>query len=144
MAWDELDHTGTLWTVPSARIKVKLPLVVPLSSSARELLDTVPRIEGCPYVFTNRGNRPVRDWSGAVENATAASGVSDWSAHDLRRTVRTGLSRLGVASDIAERVLGHVIPGVRAVYDRHDYVDAKRDALERWAAHLETVVRLNG
>jgi len=136
MRWDEVDFAGKLWTVPAERVKVNLPLLVPLSDAAVELLARVPRFDGCPYVFSTRRNRPVQDWSGAVEDATERSGVNGWRVHDLRRTVRTGLSRLGVAADIAERVLGHVIPGVRAVYDRHEYLPEKRAALDRWAAHL--------
>jgi integrase len=140
MAWSELDLASGLWTIPAERNKVNVALVVPVPSLGIEALAGVPRMDGCPYVFSTRGNRPIRDWSGAVETATELSGVTDWSAHDLRRTVRTNLSRLGVASDIAERVLGHVIPGVRRVYDRYEYLAEKRDALERWAAHLTALV----
>jgi hypothetical protein len=50
------------------------------------------------------------------------------------------MSRVGVSSDIAERVLGHVIPGVRGVYDRYAYVDEKRDALERLAGVVEGIL----
>ena len=76
-----------------------------------------------------------------------------WVNHDLRRTLRTGLSKLRIDRDIREAVLAHTRPGVEGVYDRHDYFDEKRDALERWAAHsanLATpsvstnVVRLRG
>ena len=59
--------------------------------------------------------------------------MSPWMLHDLRRTARSLMSRAGVSADIAERVLGHVIPGVRGVYDRHSFLDEKRDALERLA-----------
>lgn len=144
MAWSEVDLGAGLWTIPAERNKVKVALVVPLTPLATDVLAAAPRIDGCPYVFSTRGNRPIRDWSGAVEDATERSGVGDWSAHDLRRTVRTGLSRLGVSADIAERVLGHVIPGVRRVYDRHEYLAEKRAALERWAAHVTALVVSDG
>lgn len=144
MAWSELDLAAGLWTIPAERNKGNVALVVPLPSLATEALAGAPRMDGCPYVFTTRGNRPIRDWSGAVDRAREASGINSWRVHDLRRTVRTNLSRLGVASDIAERVLGHVIPGVRRVYDRYEYVNEKRDALERWAAHLTALVARDG
>lgn len=140
MAWDEVDVRAKLWTIPAERVKVNLPLLVPLSASAANLLAHTPRLDACPYVFSTRRNRPIQDWSGAVEDATERSGINGWHAHDLRRTVRTNLSRLGVTADIAERVLGHVIPGVRRVYDRHDYLEEKRDALKRWAAHVRALV----
>ncbi len=64
-----------------------------------------------------------------------------WTFHDLRRTARSLLSRAGVSADIADRVLGHAIAGVRAAYDHHAYVVEKRDALERLAALIERILR---
>ena len=74
--------------------------------------------------------------------------------HDLRRTLRTGLSKLRIDRDIREAVLAHTRPGVEGVYDRHDYQAEKKDALERWAAYVRdlasheveatNVVRLRG
>jgi integrase len=63
-----------------------------------------------------------------------------WVHHDLRRTARSLMSRTGVFPDVAERVLGHVIPGVRGTYDRYEYFDEKRDALERLAALIERIL----
>jgi integrase len=60
--------------------------------------------------------------------------MAHWTLHDLRHTARSLMSRAGVSADIAERVLGHKIPGVRGVYDRHEYATEKRDALERLAS----------
>jgi integrase len=74
--------------------------------------------------------------------------------HDLRRTLRTGLSKLRVDRDIREAVLAHTRPGVEGVYDRHDYQLEKKDALDLWAAYVQrlslqdaksnNVVRLRG
>jgi integrase len=63
-----------------------------------------------------------------------------WVLHDLRRTARSLLSRAGVRPDISERVLGHAIPGVEGVYDRHSYSDEKADALNRLAALVESII----
>jgi len=68
--------------------------------------------------------------------------VSDWRLHDLRRTARTGLAALRVDPDISERVIGHVIGGVRGVYDRYLYLDEKREALDRWAQRIGEIVNL--
>jgi integrase len=70
-----------------------------------------------------------------------ASGVKDWRLHDLRRTARSLLSRAGVNPDVAERCLGHAIPGIRGVYDRHAYTEEMRVAFERLAALIDTIVR---
>jgi integrase len=58
----------------------------------------------------------------------------------LRRTARSLLSRAGVNPDVAERCLGHAIPGVRGIYDRHRYIDEMRHAFEALAAEIERIV----
>ena len=63
-----------------------------------------------------------------------------WSLHDLRRTARSLMSRASVPSDHAERVLGHVITGVRSVYDRHKYEEEKSDALQKLAAMIDRIL----
>ena len=63
-----------------------------------------------------------------------------WRVHDLRRTARSLLSRAKVDPDIAERVLGHALPGIRRVYDKHAYLSEKRDALERLAELIKSIV----
>ena len=70
-----------------------------------------------------------------------ASGTKDWRLHDLRRTSRSLMSRAGVLSDHAEAALGHVIGGVRGVYDRHEYLEEKRTAFEKLASLIEGIVR---
>jgi len=59
-----------------------------------------------------------------------------FTLHDLRRTVRTALSRLGVADETAEMVIGHMPQGVRKVYDMHDRLDERKEGLNRWAEHV--------
>ncbi len=66
--------------------------------------------------------------------------MPDWVLHDLRRTVRSLMAKAGVADNIAERVLGHVIAGIQGIYNRHDYVEGKADAFGRLAAHVETIL----
>ena len=63
-----------------------------------------------------------------------------WVMHDLRRTARSLMSRAGVRPDIAERVLGHAIPGVAGIYDRFKYRAEKADALQRLAALIESII----
>ena len=70
----------------------------------------------------------------------AASGVKGWRLHDLRRTARSLMSRAGVPTDHAERCLGHVIGGVRGVYDRHEYHTEKQQAFEALAGLIERIV----
>jgi hypothetical protein len=68
------------------------------------------------------------------------SGVSDWTLHDLRRTVVSGMARLGVAPHVADKILNHqtgTISGVAAVYQRHEFMRERKEALEVWGKHVQ-------
>jgi integrase len=67
-----------------------------------------------------------------------------WTLHDLRRTGRSLMSRAKVPSDHAERVMGHVIGGVRETYDRYEYLDEKRDALAKLSNLLREIIDQSG
>jgi hypothetical protein len=66
--------------------------------------------------------------------------LAPWTNHDIRRTVRSNLSRLRVTEEAREALLAHVRPGIKGTYDHHDYLDEKREALEAWAARLRSIV----
>jgi integrase len=86
-----------------------------------------------PFSGFSKAKRALDDAIAGLRSKEKRNPMPPWVLHDLRRTARSLMSRAGVASDIAERVLGHVIPGVRGVYDRHEYLAEKRDALEQLA-----------
>jgi integrase len=126
--------------LPAERNKTKVDLLRPLSATAQKIIDEQPRIEGCPHVFTTTGRRPVGNFSEHKRAFDAASGVSGWVLHDLRRTARSLLSRAGVSADVAERYIGHVLTGVRGIYDRHEYQTEKARAAEALAALVHRIV----
>jgi integrase len=130
-----------VWLLPPARNKTKLELVRPLSAAAMAIIESRPRIAGSPYVFTSTGDRPFSGLSRDKRAFDVACGVTGWWFHDLRRTARSLMSKAGVPSDHAERVLGHVIGGVRGTYDRYSYQEEKRVAYEKLAALIERIVR---
>jgi integrase len=136
MKWSEI--TGPDWTLPAARNKVKFELVRPLSKEAQSLLAKIPRVG--EFVFTYDGRRPISGFSDLKSEIDRKSGVTDWTLHDVRRTARSLMSRAGVNPDIGERCLGHVIPGMRGVYDRHKYRDEMALAYEALAAQIERIV----
>ena len=76
----------------------------------------------------------------AGDDPTRVETPRNWTLHDLRRTAKTLMQRAGVRPDISERVLGHVIGGVRGTYDRHDFRDEKRDALEKLARQFDWII----
>ena len=119
---------------------MKVDLVRPLSPAAQDVLAKLPRIGKAGYVFTTDGRSGLGGFSKFKRKLDKASGVTGWTLHDLRRTARSLMSRAGIPSDHAERCLGHVIGGVRGVYDRHEFHAEKKRAYEALAAQIERIV----
>ena len=144
--WGEVDFEAKTWTIPGENSKSGRGHVVPLSNWAVQEFQALKKLaDGSRYVLPTADGRKAA-YAGLLTRGVArclerfqALGVSAFNLHDLRRTCRTGLSRLKVEPHVAERVLNHVQPGVAGVYDRHAYFDEKRAALEKWAAHLRTL-----
>jgi integrase len=147
LAWDELK--GADWTLPAARNKTKLDLVRPLSKLAQSML---PKPPDGKFVFSKDGRSINKRLAGYKHNFDivvldelrktdrGAQPLPRWTLHDLRRTARSLMSRAGVPTDHAERCLGHVIGGIRGVYDRHEYHAEKAKAFEALAALVERIV----
>ena len=155
MSRKEIDEHG-IWTIPGQRYKTKKPNHVPLSKAAVALIDGMPKLDDCDLVFPSQVKTPFSGFGKskvALDRAVlkalqkrAKKGAKvhplpNWTLHDLRRTAKTLMVRAGVRPDISERVLGHVIAGVEGTYDRHSYVDEKRDALEKLAAMIERILK---
>jgi integrase len=146
MTWAEL--SGPDWLLPAGRNKTKLDLLRPLPPDALAVLPTRSRETGVgPFIFSNdngagriRGFGSLKEAFDKAVTAANAGAMPNWTLHDLRRTARSLMSRAGVQSDHAERVLGHVIGGVRGTYDRHEYRDEKRDALSALARLVSRIV----
>jgi integrase len=139
MRWNEIDKGD--WTLPAARNKTKVDFVRPLSAAATAA--TPPR--SGPFVFSTDGEAPISGFSKfklAFDRAVTTDGeaLANWTLHDLRRTARSLMSRAGVPPDHAERCLGHVIPGVRGVYDRHGYHAEMAKAYEALAGLVARIL----
>jgi integrase len=129
---------GSEWTIPGARYKTGKDHLIPLSQAAQAVLATLPS-EG--FLFsTTGGEKPITAFWKFKETFDKIVPLSRWTLHDLRRTARSLMSRAGVASDHAERCLGHVIGGVRGVYDRHEFREEKRQGFEALASLVEKIV----
>lgn len=152
MSWKEVDYRAKLWTIPAARMKGKRTHMVPLSNLAIELLDEA-RAEGTGEDFVFRA--PRSGWhldrhafSRAMNLLCVALELPSATPHDLRRTGATNLTseRLKVPRFVVSRVLGHSSDTggaavVTGVYDLHDYLPEKRDALDKWGALLGQITR---
>jgi integrase len=128
-----------VWTIPAARSKTKVETVLQLSQAARDVLASMPKVKGVEYIFSRR-TRPLGGFSQLKTKFDERCGFGDWTIHDLRRTARSLMSRAGVSPDHAERCLGHLIPGVRGVYDQHEYPDEKRAAFEALARMVDVIL----
>jgi integrase len=144
--WSEFDLSRKLWTIPAERMKADSPHVVPLSDDVAVILKSLPRFERGEHLFsTTFGRAPVNGFSKAKVMLDKAMGAilgsfEPFVIHDIRRTMRTGLSALpAVSSDVAELVIAHTRPGLRKVYDQYAFEVEKRKALELWAGRLRDI-----
>ncbi|MEO5338470.1 MAG: tyrosine-type recombinase/integrase [Magnetospirillum sp. WYHS-4] len=141
MRWDELNLDTSVWTIPGSRTKNGKPHFVHLSAQARALLDAAPKIGD--YVFTTNGKTPFSGFSKSKARLDELSGVSNWRIHDIRRTVTSGLAKLGIAPHVADKILNHqsgTISGVAAVYQRHDFLSERKAAIDAWGRHVQALV----
>jgi integrase len=145
MEWGELDLANGIWLLPAAKSKNRDAHEIHLAPLAVEILASLPRI-GNRWVFTTNGEKPVSGWSTAKAKIDTLMGdTPSWRLHDLRRTAATGMARLGVRAEVADKVLNHsggsVVKGVARIYNRFEYAPERRAALETWASHVESLVR---
>jgi integrase len=144
LRWSELDAALTLWTLPRERAKNGVQHQVPIVPWARSILAELPRFENCDFVLATSAQSSLSSFSRAKRalDAAIATPLAPWRVHDLRRSMATGLARLGVALPVVERLLNHTgrsFAGVAGVYQLFDFADEKRQALESWAQHLLTL-----
>ncbi|HEX9743656.1 MAG TPA: integrase arm-type DNA-binding domain-containing protein [Nitrospiraceae bacterium] len=151
LRWYETDFDGRLWTIPRERTKNDLAHEVPLSAAAVAVLQGIPKVgDGPGYVFSTSGERSVTGFSRAkarldarMRNVSEGERLTvDWRLHDLRRTMASGMARLGINLPIIEKVLNHTsgsFAGVVGVYQRHSFADEKRIALEHWGRFVSGI-----
>lgn len=155
MSWEELSRGDSVWTLPSARSKNKEPNFVPLNDLALAELDKMAGGQIWPrkgLVFpTSTGRRFSGFHKGkiAIDNAietVRGEPLAPWRLHDLRRTLATNFQRLGVRFEVTEAVLNHVgaaRAGVAGIYQRHNWKEEKREALDAWNEHLKRAIGAN-
>jgi integrase len=155
MSWAELDLEKGLWTIPAARTKNGREHVVPLSTLSVEILQAQPRIGGKrAIVFTTTGDSKLGGLSRAKTRLDARmlaigrqhnsrAKMTPWVIHDLRRTCASGMQKLGIALPVIEKILNHTsgsFAGIVGIYQRHEFLDEKRSALDAWARHIQALI----
>ncbi len=140
--WDEFHRGQRTWTLPKARTKNAKLHAVHLSAQATAVLKRMKK-QG-PFVFSVHGTTPFQGFTLAKRALDEMSGVRNWRLHDLRRTCVSGMARLGVPPHVADKILNHqagTISGVAAVYQRHDFLAERKDALECWGTHVAQITQ---
>jgi len=163
MDWRELNRGAAEWTLSGERTKNGQPHIVHLSALMIAELDVIAKGEAWPskgLVFSTNGKTSISGYSRGKSRIDAAmlaltrrereaSGsleeieIAPWRVHDLRRTLVTGLQRLGVRFEVTEACVNHLSgakAGVAGVYQRHEWRDEKRAAFDAWARHIGQIV----
>ena len=152
--WEHIDFDSATWKIPASNTKNARAWTVPLSQLVVDLFNKLQKAsEESPWIlpsFTEEEG-PITDKALArsikrlfsLKNAKGEKllPIEYFTPHDLRRTLRTHLSRLSVAPHIAEKCLNHSLSKLGKTYDRHTYLDERRRALEIWATEIDLAVR---
>jgi integrase len=141
LKWDDI--RDGVWTIPTAPREKGVPPALKLPKLALGIINSRPRFLDNPYVFagTRNGHAAATLFSGTYKaDFDKLCGVTGWRLHDLRRTARSLMSKAGVQTEIAERVLGHTQGDMIETYDRHGYADEMAAALGKLAALIERIV----
>lgn len=146
MKWNDIK--GDVWTIPAEIAKNNQDHPVLLSDFAQEIInDQRPRSGDSDYVFESpeRDNEPLETIKRAKETIQKHSNIPDFRPHDLRRTFATNLAKLKVDRTVLGKILNHKgLSGdsqVTAIYDRHSYIEEKREAMNKWAHRLKEILQ---
>jgi integrase len=136
LQWSEINLADSVIIFPANRTKNHRQHILPLSRQALALLG--PKGEGA--VFRNHGQQ----WSWDKARLDARAGIAHWTLHDLRRTAVTWMNELGVLPHVVEAVVNHISghkAGIAGRYNHSRLLEPMRDALQRWADHIDGIVR---
>ena len=146
MRWREIDFDKMMWTVPAIRTKNKRTHLVPLSPAVMEILSERKESSNSPLVFTTNGKTSFSGWSRSKQRTEKRADLNEhWILHDLRRTLVTHMNEeLGIQPHVVEAVVNHasgIQSGVAGVYNRAQYLDERKAALNAWADYIEQIIK---
>ena len=137
LVYSEINMAERLWTIPKERSKNGESLDVYLTDQMLAILNAAPKTSDV-FVFSTDGENPSTGYSkakSALDKLTP--GMNHWTLHDLRRTFRTGIAKLGVGPTVCEKCLNHTTPGVAGIYDRYTYAGEMKAAWMLWSEYVE-------
>ncbi|MEN3261377.1 integrase arm-type DNA-binding domain-containing protein [Sodalis endosymbiont of Spalangia cameroni] len=144
--WSEFDFENTIWSLPENRSKTSESIDIPLSSIVIKWLHEL-KVFSCnsPWILPARLMSDSKNPHIAENTLNLALSkiradmppdVPPFTVHDFRRTARTHLAALGIDPIVAERCLNHTIKGIEGIYNRHQYLNERRIALDKWSELL--------
>lgn len=147
--WADIDFAQSLWSIPPENSKTGRPFDIPLAPAVVGWFGELKALANAsPWVLPTRQQRHGVVKDGPISESTLNVALSrmggrprSFSPHDLRSTARSYLSELGVDLIVAERCLNHSLGGLVGVYDQHDYLSERRQALELWAEFIDRTER---
>ena len=160
--WQEIDLENNLWTIPPEHQKLKKsqphnPFPIHLSPWVKELLEQLRKLSESRYLIPGRGAKPENDFhaertvfSTVVKVNSVEIGIPKFNVHDFRSTLATRLSEEGTAPHVVELILAHQLGGVAGIYNKHQYLKERKDALNLWSEKIKqitsnsNVVAING
>lgn len=146
MRRDHISSDG-FWSIETEEREKGNADQISLPPLAMKIVNAQPTSESKPYIFQGRLSGPINGFSkdkAALDSAMekiAGHPIPRWVLHDLRRTSKTLMVRAGVTPHITERVLGHAIPGVAGIYDQHDYIKERSNALKKLGTLVDSIIR---
>jgi integrase len=131
--------------LPAERTKNGVQHEIPLSAAAIAILKSLPRTNGSAFVLTTNGEAASSDFGKKKRklDALLPSDMAPWRLHDIRRSVATGMAKLGISLPVIEKCLNHVggsFGGIVGVYQKHEFSEEKRHAFDAWAAFVSDLV----
>ncbi|EFU67450.1 tyrosine-type recombinase/integrase [Aggregatibacter segnis] len=151
--WNEVDFKNKVWTIPAERMKAKRAHNVYLSEQALDLIIAFQIYsEGSPYLLPGRINRRQPIANSSLNRVIAncikfinkdEQRIDEFTVHDLRRTGSTLLHEMGFNSDWIEKSLAHEQQGVRAVYNKAEYAEQRKEMMQRWADQVDEWINDN-
>lgn len=141
---EDFNLEGRVWVIPKENSKTRKRFVRGISTLAAAYLKQVFEIYPTfSIVFPPAKLQEDRPMSASAlismtEQVEKLMGCQHWSIHDLRRTIKTKMGEMGIAPHVSEKILGHKLTGMLAVYDQHDYMSEQQEAVERWADKIQS------
>ena len=141
--WEDVDLVSGVWQI---KTKTETERYVQLPNQAVEFLNQLKFVTG-QYLFPSQKTglsiqqKSITEQAWQLRTTNRMINIDHWTPHDLRRTVRTGLSRLGCPSEVGEAVLGHSKKGIEGTYNLHRYESECRQWLQKWADYMDDLLR---